>query len=250
LEVGWLAFNVAIWPIGLVDGAVRATSRGLRLGPGRLISHQPASPKRRPASQAAETPIVLIHGYFHNSSGFMYMQRALHRRGFKNVSAFSYNPLRKTIPELAEKVARRVDRIVDETGAAKVHLVGHSLGGLLARYYVEQMGGAAKVRSVTTIGTPHHGTLSAYAGRSPVAKQMRPGSDLINLMIRTRKPRPVRYFSYYSNLDALVMPSRSAHLDNGRGNVTNILVHDLGHLSLLLSSELVASIATNLSELR
>lgn len=243
-EIGWMLFNLALWPLGLVDEAVRAGASKVSNG----SSHSKSRP--RPTPDAAEVPILLIHGYFHNRSGLMVMRRALRRQGFASVYAFSYNPLRKGIPEMAEAVKRRVEAIIEQTGARKVHLIGHSLGGMLARYYVEQMEGHSKVHTLVTLGTPHHGTMIAFAGRSPAARQLRPGSDLIASLLDARKPRSVRYISYYSNLDALVVPARSAILNDGDGSsVRNILVRDLGHMSLLISAELIASIAVNLSDL-
>ena len=240
-EIGWAAFNLAVWPIGLADEAIRS---GVR----RIPSWRPKV-ATEPSGVAAEIPIILIHGYFHNRSGLMVMSRALKRHGFKNLHAFNYNPLRRGIPEIAESVGRRVEQVLEQTGAPKVHLVGHSLGGLLARWYVEQMGGQSKVHSVVTLGTPHNGTLLAHAGRSPVSRQMRPGSDLLKKLAEKPLPKSVRYLSYYSNLDVLIKPSRSACLRNGNcDNVRNILVHDMGHLSLLISPELIESIAGNLSE--
>ena len=245
-EVGWFAFNVAIWPLGLVDEAVRGSARKVRLRKPKQV----AMPRRRPTKDAAQVPIILVHGYFHNRSGLVVMERALRKHGFQNVHTFSYNPLRKDIPALAEMLKQRVETVTMKTGCSRVHLVGHCLGGLVCRYYVEKLSGCHRVHTVVTIGTPHKGTVIAYGGRSPAARQMRPDSQFIKEMVRCRKPRSVRYLSYYTNLDAIVVPSTSAILANGNGSrVKNILVHDLGHLSLLISPELIGSIASNLSDL-
>lgn len=199
---------------------------------------------------AAEIPIVLIHGYFHNRSGLLLLRRALRRQGFENVHTFSYNPLRRSIPQISQSLKRKVEGIVDRCGIHRVHLIGHSLGGLLARYYTEHLGGHEVVHTLISLGTPHKGTMIAHMGRSPTARQMRPGSEFLELMESTPKPASVRYLSYYSNLDMLVVPPSSAVLDNGDGaRVVNLLVHDLGHLSLLINPELIRSIAGNLSEL-
>lgn len=240
-EIGWAFFNLAVWPFGLVDEAVHVGFTKLR--PPKKIA------KSKPSNDAAEIPIILIHGYFHNRSGLMVMRRALRRHGFRDVETFGYNPLRKGIPELAESLTLQVKRVLQQSGSKKVHLIGHSLGGLIARWYVEQAGGSSKVHTVVTLGTPHSGTFLAHAGRSPVSRQMRRGSEVLRQLAEKPLPKSVRYFSYYSELDVLVKPSRSACLENGGGqNVRNILVHDLGHLSLLISPELIESIAGNLSE--
>jgi triacylglycerol esterase/lipase EstA (alpha/beta hydrolase family) len=61
----------------------------------------------------------------------------------------------------ADQVAAKIDAVLAATGAAQVTVVGHSMGGLVARAYLAKHGGA-KVRRVVTIGTPHHGSVFAY----------------------------------------------------------------------------------------
>ena len=56
-----------------------------------------------------------------------------------------------------------VERIVEETGFERIHIIGHSLGGLIARYYVTRLGGDARVHTLITLGTPHEGSYAAYA---------------------------------------------------------------------------------------
>lgn len=234
--------NVAVWPLALVDEAVRGGARRVR----RRKSPVPSSAK--PTTDAALVPIVLVHGYFHNSSGLLYMQRSLRRQGFKHVHVFSYNPLRKSISDMAECLADRVEHVRQSTGSRKIHLVGHSLGGLICRYYIEQMGGHRAVHTMVAVGTPHSGTYLAYAGRSQAARQMRPDSEFIGNMKTTARPKTVRYISYYSNLDAVV--AADSAILNGRGpKARNILVHDRGHLSLLISPELISSVGEYLSDI-
>lgn len=270
LEVGWMAVNMAVWPVALVDEAVRSGARRVRIrlpaeqlrlkirpardssdsGGSQLLPRvsrtgRPLLPPRPPG----EVPILLVHGYFHNRSGLLIMERALRKHGFKQIQCFTYNPLRKDVGQLAVMLKERVEALVSKTGSQKIHLIGHSLGGLVCRYYIEQLGGGCRVHTVVTIGTPHEGTVLANRGRSAAARQMRPSSELVAQMKACRKPKSVRYLSYYSNLDAVV-PVGSAVLSNGNGSrVKNILVHDLGHMSLLTSPRLLASIATHLSEL-
>jgi len=52
----------------------------------------------------------------------------------------------------------QVTEILGRTGAAKVHIIAHSMGGLDARAMIARLGMADKVASLTTVGTPHHGT--------------------------------------------------------------------------------------------
>lgn len=58
----------------------------------------------------------------------------------------------------------QVTDILKATGAAKVHIIAHSMGGLDARAMIGRLGMADKVASLTTIGTPHHGSSFADVG--------------------------------------------------------------------------------------
>ncbi len=66
-----------------------------------------------------------------------------------------------TVEVRAEQLKARVEQALSETGADKAHIIGHSMGGLDARHMIVDKGMAEKVASLTTIGTPHLGTVLA-----------------------------------------------------------------------------------------
>ena len=89
-----------------------------------------------------DTPVLLVHGYGHNRSGWFMLERALRRAGFTSVHTMNYVAWgAEGVPQLAGRVAARVEAIRTLTGADKVHLVGHSLGGVLIRWFVQELGG-------------------------------------------------------------------------------------------------------------
>lgn len=59
------------------------------------------------------------------------------------------------------QLKQRAEEVLSQTGAAKVHIIAHSMGGLDARHMIVDLGMADKVASLTTIGTPHRGTVLA-----------------------------------------------------------------------------------------
>lgn len=59
------------------------------------------------------------------------------------------------------QLKHRVEEVLSQTGAGKVHIIAHSMGGLDARHMIVDLGMADKVASLTTIGTPHRGTILA-----------------------------------------------------------------------------------------
>jgi pimeloyl-ACP methyl ester carboxylesterase len=125
-----------------------------------------------------------------------------------------------------------------------VHLVGHSLGGVVSRWFVQELGGAEVVDTVVTVASPHHGTLAALTaapfGRT--AKQLLPGSEVVTRLNAKPLPKGVRWIAFYSNLDLLVQPGSSGKLDGA----VNVLVKDHGHLSILLSVKVARSISAQL----
>jgi len=69
------------------------------------------------------------------------------------------------LPVRAAQLAAEVERILVESGHAKVHIIGHSMGGLDTRHMLVYVPGMAdKVASLTSIGTPHNGTSFANYG--------------------------------------------------------------------------------------
>ncbi len=200
-----------------------------------------------PVDRIHGTPIVLVHGYFHNRSGFMDMSRDLRRHGFRWVHGMNYNPFGNSVPELAARFGRYVEDIRRVSGSDQVYLVGHSLGGVIARWYVEQLGGHKVVDTVVTIGAPHHGTYAAYLGFGQAAKDMRPGSDVMKTLEQGMRKRKTTYVNLYSDLDFLIVPPSSAVLPD-RPNVHNHLIEDMGHTSLLLSDELVEQVCRHLEK--
>jgi pimeloyl-ACP methyl ester carboxylesterase len=232
-EVVGATVCVALYPFGLIDA-------GLDAATGALSGH-------RHDRAHTDTPVLLLHGYGHNRSGWVFVQRHLRRAGFTRVFTMNYNPLARDVPKLAEELRNRVDAIRAATGAERVHLAGHSLGGILIRYYIHLLGGDQHVGTAITVSSPHAGTLAAHLAFGPTATQLRPDSALLAQLDDAARPSAVRWIAYYSNLDLLVQPAASAMLTHPALHATNILVKDLGHLSILLSPGLGRSIAQQLA---
>jgi triacylglycerol lipase len=225
-ELGGIARAVAAYPRGVFESAIRCGT------PTGDVGH--------------DTPVLMIHGFGHNRSAWMVLERHLRKAGFANVHTFNYNPLLHDVPQLAERLKERIDLLRSVTGAKKIHLVGHSLGGVLIRWYVQELGGADVVDTAITVATPHQGTRSAMGpavfGRNRAARQLLPGSDVLRTLNRQAPTPKVRWVAYYSNLDLLIQPCSSAKLDGAR----NVLVKDHGHLSIVLSPRLARSIRDEL----
>lgn len=225
-ELTSTAACVVRYPLGILDAAVRTG---------------------HPSGQVdLDTPVLLVHGYGHNRSGWTALDRALRRAGFTSVHTWNYNPVIHDVPHLAEGLARRVELLRALTGSGKVHVIGHSLGGVLLRWYVQELGGDATVATAVTIASPHEGTDMARLAVGQTARQLTTGSWLMRRLARGARPTPVRWVAYYSNLDALVQPAASAMIQAPELRALNVFVKDQGHLSILLAPAVTASIVEQL----
>jgi len=183
--------------------------------------------RRSPAQPDDSPPILLIHGYVCNGGVWAPLRPVLHRAGFHNLYTVNLDPTFGSIDQFAESVRVRVDEILEETGAEKVTLIGHSMGGLIARAYVQRHGGYRTVRQIITLGTPHHGTVFAKSGIGVDARQMEPKSAWL-VELNSEAPKPVPITSIWSTHDNIVAPQDSAHLPHA----ANIRLSGIGHMAL------------------
>jgi pimeloyl-ACP methyl ester carboxylesterase len=201
-----------------------------------------------PQQSPHDIPVVMLHGFFHNRSGFYVMRQHLHKAGFTKLYTFNYGVLTSNIEEIADAFAERIEEILLLTRREKVHIIGHSLGGLIARYYIQALGGDQRVAKCVTMGTPHFGTLTAYLSVLPTAVQMRPGSEFLTKLAALPVPRRVRWYSFYSRRDALVFPYKNALLPEAEFDAINFNMDDQGHLSFLLSPDVIDAVAEYLRD--
>jgi triacylglycerol esterase/lipase EstA (alpha/beta hydrolase family) len=182
-------------------------------------------------SAAADSPdpVVIVNGTF--GPAFFYEPLAERlRHDDHQVFIFELTNLGTgDIAGTAQDLAAFVDDVRARTGAAKVDLVGHSQGGLVARQYVKFLGGDATVDSVVSIGAPHYGTAVAniadfFGGGNCLGivacQQMAVGSDFVNALNDGDDTiGSVRYTNLYTSLDELVRPVDNAALQDGATNV-------------------------------
>ena len=181
LELAILAGHVLLYPAGIIQE---------RRGPDRSALTAPEGTAQLPTE--AKPPVVLLHGFIDNRSVFVLLRRTLAQHGRHQVESLNYSPLTCDIRTAAELLGRHIEGICERTGSSRVDIVGHSLGGLIARYYVQCLGGDLRVRTLVTLGTPHSGTsVVPLANAHPIVRQMRPGSAVLEELAM---PAPVGCF--------------------------------------------------------
>lgn len=204
----------------------------------------PLTAARRAGTPRFERPVLLVHGYLGTPDCWARIVPQLHHVGFGNLFSFGYNALASTIPVLAADVVGAAQVAMCQAGAREVHLVGHSLGGLVIRYAVQQLGLAAAARTVVTIATPHTGSPFASVAPGVVGAQMRPGSSLLHHLPPLSSTPQVSWLVVDSAQDIVVSKATPRH----DGGVRYRVVNGRGHQAILRSDELSEALVGHLLE--
>ena len=238
--------HLATYPLGLIRDS------GDQPDPGRF-NLADLSPVERGLLLSdvtvASTPVVLIHGIVDNRTIFAPLRRSLRRHGFRSVRTFSYGPHTTDVRDTAARFGAVVEEICAESGSERVFVVGHSLGGLIARYYVQRLAGHARVDTLVTLGSPHGGTRTAQLLPHRLIRQLRTDGDLIDEL---REPAPgctTRFLAVYSEVDQLVVPARNGAIDHPDLDAQNVAV-GAGHLSLPINGRVIHQVCTTLAGVR
>jgi triacylglycerol esterase/lipase EstA (alpha/beta hydrolase family) len=128
-------------------------------------------------SAAHPYPVVLVHGLMANmTNSWQALSPLLANHGY-SVFALTYGLTdgtqfggRQSVAICASELSAFIDRVLTATGAAQVDVVGHSLGGLMPRYYMKDLEGAAKVHRLVGLAPVNHGTTAD--GIVTVAKKL------------------------------------------------------------------------------
>lgn len=188
-------------------------------------------------------PVVLLHGFAMNRTNWLWLGRRLARRGIGplyGTTYFSPQPVRRS----AVQLARFVDEVCAREGCERVDIVAHSLGGVVARYFIEHLDGADKVGRLVTIASPHAGTKLAHFGLFiPSAVETCVGSAFYGELGPLQAHDGVAYTSVWSRADAVIEPPESSSV---APLGVDCVFDDLGHLSLLLSPRVLDAVAARL----
>jgi pimeloyl-ACP methyl ester carboxylesterase len=191
----------------------------------------------RQAARPITTPVLLLHGYLSTDTPWTPLVLRLHQAGFVNVFTLRYDSLSVGVPQLAAGLVGEVPTVLSQADRPDLHLIGHSLGGLVARYAVQHLGLDRVTRSVVTVATPHHGSLLALFGPGPAAAQLRPGSVLLRELPPLETTRHVKWAVIHAGADFVVAPPPA-------GEVVSLAGY--GHRSILSAPELAEAVVGHL----
>ena len=189
-----------------------------------------------PHAIAGDDVVVVVHGFLATAGIFRPLRARLEREAGARIASFSHAP-GLGVKRIAQQLGGIVDRIPAGT---RIHLVGHSLGGLVARWYVQEGGGHARVAQTIAIATPFGGAKLAARFKVFVGNDLHPGSDVLaRLRDGASGTANVPHLSIAGTADRVVSPacarfgaSEIAVLE-GRGH--NQLLFDREAIDLVVS---------------
>lgn len=201
--------------------------------------------RKEKVSADEQQPIIFLHGLFQSPACWLWLKFCLNRQGFSNLHTIALPPW-KDVEILTERLAKRVDELRMANGRQKVHLIGHSMGGIIARNYLQIRGGAQKVDQCLLIATPNGGSKLAPFALSSLGRLLMPGSPFLQRLTTSPLPPEARITTIYSRHDNMVLPYEYARLDGA----CNIELSGSGHTSLLFRRKVLRSIVERLKEER
>ncbi len=199
-------------------------------------------------------PILFLHGWTKSMMDWVTMKEWFKADGWLETALYAYNFDDRSNCDVqaninnANRIKQWVDTILNDTGAEKIDLVGHSMGGLSSRYYIKYLGGIDKVDDYASLGADHHGDIpSRYTSCPdylPWASSMNEGDEtpggILNDTLGNRTdpisgiiynsthiPGTINYTSIYSRDDEWV-----SYISSPLDGAHNIEVENLFHSDL------------------
>lgn len=192
-------------------------------------------------------PVLLVHGWSdsYKMPWWDEIENKLVKNGIdkdkiKKVNLGSFGLTIGSPKKYARKVRKEALSLYNETGS-NISVIGHSMGGLTSRYFIEFLGGEKIVDNLFTLGTPHQGTKQAYLGLfSKGGRQMRPSSKFIKKLNKNGLSEKVNYIALWSTKDFLISPKHYATLppEIMDEKDKNLKINSMGHLKMVFSTTL------------
>lgn len=200
---------------------------------------------RDPACAPTHAPVLLVHGVLCNAGVWRRLVRYLREAQVDGLYSLSYGPPLESIETFADQLARKIDAIVAATGAPRVMVIAHSMGGLITRAYLRKHG-RTRIARVLTIGTPHHGSMLAWFLSGASLAQMRPGNPWLAALNRERLDPALRFVSLWSWHDSMVAPQTSSELPGA----VDVAIVGVGHNALLGDADVFAFVKSEIEDER
>ena len=181
---------------------------------------------------APRNPVLLVHGFQDDAKKMQAMARALQRDGWTVLTpTLSPSGCQVGNEVLAQQLSDFIEANVPHD--TRCDLVGFSMGGIVCRYYLQRLGGIARVNRFVAISVPEHGTWWASicpseSLRWPGAAQLRPDSAFLrDLNSDAQVLDQVRFTTMWTPLDLMILPAASSRMPVGSETKVWVPFHPL-----------------------
>ena len=195
-------------------------------------------------SDKNRNPVLLVHGMNDTGKVFSKMAPLLSQWGF---SVYDLDLIPNNGDECLDCLAQQLADYIEKAFSPEqgLDLVGFSMGGIVSRYYVQQLGGIDRVQRFITISSPHRGTMLAYGSQRPGCLQMRPDSPFLKDLNRDISMlERLNFTSIWTPLDLMIVPANSSQMPVGKDVQVLVPLHPW----MLIDSKSIQAVANALSE--
>lgn len=188
--------------------------------------------------------VVMVHGIFENGMSFAWMKKKLEAQGCECiVPSLKPADARSGLETLAEQLKREIEAKWGDD--KQIHILAHSMGGLVSRYYLQELGGHERCATFSTFATPHHGTIAAHLYPGKGAFQMRPGSEFLQKLENGQnRLKKIPVTSYRTPLDLIILPSTSSEWNIADNRIVWAPAHPLVMHTPRVQREIIQNIQT------
>jgi len=177
--------------------------------------------------QVLHDPVVFVHGFQASGAIWTTMIDRLKADGWADslLVTWTYDSNQSNVAT-AQLLKTKVDSLLAVTGATKVDIITHSMGGLSSRYFEKNFSGSEKTDALVFLGTPNHGTALAELCGIQSCLEMRPGSSfLVALNAGDETPGSTRYATWRTPCDQVTIPPESVMLEGANNTETACMAH-------------------------
>jgi pimeloyl-ACP methyl ester carboxylesterase len=224
---------MAAWNMGVPAEAI-ATLREVMLMPRDIGQRVPRT------TEDVHDVVVLVHGFLASAGVFRPLKKQLERDEGTHVASFSHVP-GASVANIAFDLGNLVAKLPK---SARVHIVGHSLGGVVARYYVQELGGHTRVTQTIALAAPFGG--APIAKRIPVfvGRDLHPQSRVVARKSARAAGHGGAPFSIAGTHDRTVPHAHAHALPHGE----QVTLHGRGHNTLLFDEEVARLVVERIRE--
>ena len=213
--------RVGLWLLSALATSAASQALSLLLYPACLLQRVwlPRPGGFDEAADMSGAPAVLFtHGIFHTSSAWVSVARRFAPLGLPRCHVWTYRSFAQEFDDVVDKLDRRIRRVLEAEPDRDLALVGHSMGGLAIRAWLNRKHDGvgddprSRLAAVVTLGAPHQGSRLACLGTTRMARQLAYRGALIQAIEADDAPPPCPCLSLRTPVDNMVLPPEGTRI--------------------------------------